>query len=182
MSKKLFAGLTVIMLSAMGCAMMMDMQAREKAFGKAAPVITASFASPELSPGDDWKIYLKASDPDGDMDSIVAGVDQTGLGSYPLSFTKLKGGNGKELSGYVFLNTSGPYGDSWLYSYSLTITVQIMDKARHYSQPVVFPVSFDLRYTQQAPPPGTFEENNLGPILVDLRPIDGGAGASDDFN
>jgi hypothetical protein len=81
----------------------------------------------------------------------------------------------------VFLNTSGPYGDSWLYSYSLTITIQMKDKAGHYSQPVVFPVSFDLRYTQQSPPPGTFEENNLGPILVELRPIDGG-GMSNDFD
>ncbi|KPK89516.1 MAG: hypothetical protein AMJ94_11895, partial [Deltaproteobacteria bacterium SM23_61] len=81
-----------LILPAAGCAMMMDMQAREKTFGKAAPVITASFASPELSPGDTWKVYLKASDPDGDMESIVAVVDQTGLGSYPLSFTKLKEG------------------------------------------------------------------------------------------
>jgi hypothetical protein len=170
-----------LVLPAVGCAMMMDMQVREKTYGKAAPVITASFASQELRPGDNWKIYLKASDPDGDMESIVAVVDQKGVGSYPLSSTKLKEGNGKELSGYVFLNTSGPYGDSWLYSYSLTITVQIKDKAGHYSQPVVFTVSFDLRYTQQSPPPGTFEENNLGPILVELRPIDGG-GMSTDFD
>jgi hypothetical protein len=181
MNKMAMVAMALILPTA-GCAMMMDMQMREEKFGKAAPVITASFASPELSPGDNWKIYLKASDPDGDMDSIVAVVDQTGVGSYPLSFTKLKEGNGKELSGYVFLSTSGPSGDSWLYSYSLTVTVQIKDKARHYSQPVVFPVSFNLRYTQQAPPPATFEENNLGPILVDLRPVDGGEGASNDFD
>ncbi len=177
MNKKLLIGLALITLSAMGCAMMMDMQAREKTYGKAAPVITASFASKELRPGDNWKIYLKASDPDGDMESIVAVVEQKGLGPYPVSYTRLKEGNQKELSGYVFLNTSGPYGESWLYSYSLTVTVQIRDKARHYSQPLVFPVSFDLRYTQQSPPPGTFEENNLGPVLVVLRPIDGGGGA-----
>jgi hypothetical protein len=180
MNKRVIAVMALI-LPAVGCAMMMDMQTREKAYGKAAPVITASFASQELRPGDNWKIYLKASDPDGDMESVVAVVDQKGVGSYPLSFTKLKEGNGKELSGYVFLNTSGPYGDSWLYSYSLTITIQMKDKAGHYSQPVVFPVSFDLRYTQQSPPPGTFEENNLGPILVELRPIDGG-GVSNDFD
>jgi hypothetical protein len=80
------------------------------------------------------------------------------------------------LSGYVFLNTAGPYGVSWLYSYSLTIMVQIKDKAGHYSNPVFFHVSFDNRYTQQPPPPGVFRENNLGPVLVELRPIDGGAG------
>jgi hypothetical protein len=173
MNKMVFVGMALI-LPAMGCATMMDMQAAEKIYGKAAPVITTSFASQELSPGDNWKIYLKASDPDGDMQSVVAVVEQRGVGTYPVSTTKLKEGNQKELSGYVFLNTSGPYGDSWLQSYSLTITVQIKDKAGHYSQPVVFPVSFNLSYTQQSPPPGTYEENNLGPVLVVLRPIDGG--------
>jgi hypothetical protein len=151
------------------------MEEREKTYGKAAPVITESFASQELKPGDSWKIYLKASDPDGDLQSVVAVVDQKGVGSYPLSFTKLKEGNQKELSGYVYLNTSGPYGDSWLYSYSLTVTVQIKDKAGYYSQPVVFPVSFNNGFTQQPPPSGIYEENNLGPVLVVLHPIDGGA-------
>ena len=174
MRKMIFAGLALI-LTVAGCATMMDMQAREKTYGKAAPVITESFASQEMRPGDNWKIYLKASDQDGDMQSVVAVVDQKGVGPYPVSFTKLKERNQKELSGYVYLNTSGPYGDSWLYSYSLTITVQIKDKAGHYSQPVVFSVSFNNRFTQQAPPPGIYEENNLGPVLVVLRPIDGGA-------
>ena len=179
MNKMVFAAM-VLILPAMGCATMMDMQVREKTYGKAAPVITESFASQELRPGDNWKIYLKASDPDGDLQSVVAVVDQKGVGSYPISFTKLKEGNRKELSGYVYLNTSGPYGDSWLYSYSLTITVQMKDKAGHYSQPVVFTVSFNNRFTQQAPPPGIYEENNLGPVMVELRPIDGGA--SSDFD
>ena len=176
MNKKLLGIVALVLLSGLGCATMMDMQEREKMYGKAAPVIAASFASQELSPGANWKIYLKASDPDGDMQSVVAVVEQRGSGPYPISYTRLKEGNQKELSGYVFLNTSGPYGDSWLYSYSLTITLQIKDRAGHYSQPVVFPVAFDNRFTQQSPPPGTYAENNLGPVLVVLRPIEGGVG------
>jgi hypothetical protein len=176
MNRKLLVGLALILLPAMGCATMMDMQEREKIYGKTAPVITESFASQELRPGDDWKIYLKASDPDGDMQSVVAVVEERGVGPLPVSITKLKEGNQKDLSGYVFLNTAGPYGVSWLYSYSLTIMVQIKDKAGHYSNPVVFSVSFNDRYTQQPPPPGVFRENNLGPVLVELRPIDGGTG------
>jgi len=179
MNKKLLISLAVI-LSAMGCATMMSMEKRERLYGKATPVITESFASQELRPGDNWKIYLKASDADGDMQSVIAVVEQKGLGPYPLSYTKLKEGNQKELSGYVYLSTSGPYGDSWLNFLSLTITVQIKDKAGHYSQPVVFPVSFDNRFTQKPPPSGIYEENNLGPVLVVLRPIDGGGSA--DFN
>ena len=171
MIKMIFPGLALI-LTVSGCATMMDMQAREKTYGKASPVITASFASQELRPGDSWKIYLKASDPDGDMQSVVAVVEQKGLGPYPISYTRLKEGNQKELSGYVFLNTSGPFGDSWLYSYSFTVTIQIKDKAGHVSQPGSFKVSFNNRVTQQPPPSGTFEENSLGPILVVLRPIE----------
>ena len=70
---------------------------------------------------------------------------------------------------------------SWLYSYTLTITVQVRDKAGHTSKPVTYQVAFDNRYTQQSPPPGTYEENNLGPVLVILRPIDGG-GIDNDFD
>ncbi len=33
----------------------------------ASPVITSHFASSDLRPGDTWKIYLKASDSEGDM-------------------------------------------------------------------------------------------------------------------
>ncbi len=179
MNKMVFVAMALI-LPAVGCASMMDMQARENTYGKAAPVIAASFASQELRPGDSWKIYLKASDPDGDMQSVVAVVEERGVGPLPISYTKLKDGNQKELSGYVYLNTSGPYGDSWLYSYSLTITIQIKDKAGHLSQPVSFPVSFGNRATQQSPPPGTYAENNLGPVMVVLRPIDGGVGTDFD--
>jgi hypothetical protein len=56
--------------------------AAEKAEGKAAPTITASFAASEMTPGATWKIYLKASDPDGDMRYIVAVVKQAGTGVY----------------------------------------------------------------------------------------------------
>lgn len=174
MKNIIVAGMVVLLLT-VGCATMMSFEEREKTYGKEAPVITETFASKQMNPADTWKVYLKASDPDGDMESVVAVVEQSGLGPYPVSFTKLREGNRKELSGYVFLNTSGPQGSSWLHSYSLTLTVQVKDKAGHYSQPAVFAVSFNNRFTQQPPPPGIYEENNLGPILVVLRPIDGGA-------
>ncbi len=171
MRKMIFAGLALI-LTVSGCATMMGMEEREKLYGKASPVIIESFASKEIKAGDQWKIYLKASDPDGDMESVFAVVEQRGQGPYPGSYTRLKEGNLKELSGYVFLNTSGPYGNSWLYSYSLTVWVQIKDKAGHLSQPVSFQVSFNNRVTEQPPPSGTYEEKSLGPILVVLRPIE----------
>jgi len=57
---------------------------------KVIPVITQSFASTSLGAGDTWKVYLNASDPDGDMKYIVCTIDQPGIGIYPVSFTRVK--------------------------------------------------------------------------------------------
>ena len=50
------------------------------ASGQGYKVITQSFASQEINPGGTWKIYLKASNPDGEMMSIYDSVDQPGVG------------------------------------------------------------------------------------------------------
>src|SRR5512143_2340707 len=95
----------MILLGIAGCAHMGGLEEKEKIYGKNPPVIEKSFASNQLRPGDQWKVYVLASDADGDMEAMIAVVDQPGMGSYPLSATKIKGENTKELSGYFFLNT-----------------------------------------------------------------------------
>jgi len=177
MKKMILAGMVILLLAA-GCATTMNFEEREKAYGKEASVIAETFASKQVRPGDTWKIYLKASDPGGDMHRILAVVNQPGFGPYPISLTKIQGGNGKELSGYVFLNTSGPYGTEWQNFLTFSVTVQIQDRAGHFSEPVSFPLSFQDRYTQDPPPPGKFKEESLGPILVVLRPPEADLGSS----
>jgi hypothetical protein len=177
MKKMIMAGMVVLLLTA-GCATIMNFEEREKTYGKEAPVIAETFASKQLRPGDTWKIYLKASDPGGDIYRVVAVVNQPGLGPYQASFTKIQEGNGKDLSGYIYLNTSGPYGADWQNFLSLSVTVQIQDRAGHSSEPVTFPLSFQSSYTQEAPPPGKFQEKDLGPIMVVLRPADADQGSS----
>ncbi|MCX5911855.1 MAG: hypothetical protein NTV04_07985, partial [Deltaproteobacteria bacterium] len=71
MKNGIVAGMVVLLLT-VGCATMMSFEEREKLYGKEAPVITETYASKQMSPGDTWKVYLKASDPNGDMESIVA--------------------------------------------------------------------------------------------------------------
>jgi len=177
MKNRIIGGMAVLLLIA-GCATMMSFEEKEKTYGKESSVITETFASKQLRPGDTWKIYLKASDPGGDMHKIVAVVNQPGLGPYPASYTKIQEGNSKELSGYVYLNTSGPYGTEWQNFLSFSVTVQIQDRAGHSSEPVSFPLSFQSRYTQEPPPPEKFKEQDLGPIMVVLRPPDGDQGGS----
>jgi hypothetical protein len=165
---KMRIGMVALLLTA-GCATMMSFEEKEKTYGKEAPVIAETFASKQLSPGDTWKIYLKASDPGGDISHVVAMVSQPALGLYPTSFTKIREGNGKELSGYIYLNTNGPHGVGWQNFLTLSVTVQIQDRAGHFSEPATFPLTLQSRYTQEPPPPGKFKEQNLGPIMVVLR-------------
>jgi hypothetical protein len=96
------------------CALFMNAQQRQEMYGRAAPVITESFASKECLPGDTWKIYLKASDPDGDIHYVVSVVYQPGWGDYPVSRTKMPESSGRELNGYVYLNTLRPGGYNFI--------------------------------------------------------------------
>jgi len=147
---------------------------KKKIYGKGTPVITASFASKQLRPGDTWKIYLQASDPDGDMDQIACTLTQPGKGDYFPGFIKIGKENDQELSGYLYLNTMSREGSGWMNFLNVTLTVQIRDKAGHYSESVHFPLAFQDRFMQEAPPAGVFKEQDLGPIMVLLSPPDSG--------
>jgi hypothetical protein len=154
---------------AVGCARLEPIEVPESKSAKAVPVIRRSFASKQISPGDTWKVYLIASDPEGEMDKIVCTIDQPGVGEYPVSFTKIKEENRKELAGYIYLNTQT---SDDLNSVNITLTVQILDRVGHSSSPAVFPLSFDSRFQQEPPPPGVFPKQDLGPILIQLRPVE----------
>jgi hypothetical protein len=106
------------------------------------------------------------------MRYIVAIVKQAGVGVYPVSFTRIREENRKELSGYVYLNTlSGTNYSSLLY-YWLTLTIWVRDGAGNYSNPVEVPLTFGSRVeAQAAPPAGTYKDQDLGPIMIPLRAI-----------
>jgi len=167
MSKKI-AALIVMFLMAWGWAIFERTAAQAETEGKGTPLIVQSFAPKEIRPGDTWKVYLKASDPDGKMKYIFATISQPGAGIYPVSITRIKDENQKELSGYIYLNTS-PARLPEFFNRSLTLTVNIQEKGGQFSQPVVFPLFFQAKPTQEAPPEGVFKEQNLGPIMVTLQ-------------
>jgi len=171
MKKWLTAGEAILFgaMGIMGCShhpMMIEKQ--EEKFEKAAPLISQSFASPRVNPLETWKVYLIASDPDGDMKNIVCTIDQPGVGTYPLSFIRIQDPNQKQLSGYIYLKMP-PFED--LNFVDLTLTVQIQDRAGHYSPPAVFPLSINNTFQQEPPPPGVFKESDLGPIMIQLRTL-----------
>ncbi len=147
------------------------MEVKKEKKRKSAPVITQSFASPEIRPGDTWKVYLKASDPKGEMKNLYASVSQYGIGPYPLSITRIKETDSKDLNGYFYLNTGNDPGMNFK---NLILTINIQDEAGQFSAPAVFPLAFNERSVQQTPPPGVFQERDLGPIMVTLRSSDDG--------
>jgi len=169
------AMIRMILVGILGCAHTGGIEEKEQTFGKNPPVIKQSFASNQLKPGDQMRIYVLASDPDGDMHTLIAVVQQPGMGSYPVSRTKIKEENAKELSGYFYLNTGGPFGTGFLENQELTVTLQIKDKAGHASQPVTLGVQFLSGQPPKSPPSGVFKEDALGPIMVTLRPASGRA-------
>ena len=89
-------------VSAIGWTMFSPKAAQSSVDEKGVPMIVQSFASKELRAGDVWKVYLKASDPEGKMRYIFATISQPGVGIYPVSITRIKGENRKELSGYIY--------------------------------------------------------------------------------
>lgn len=177
MFKKLFAVSALIFLVT-GCASMMPLEVKEERYGKSIPVITQSFASPSLRPGDTWRVYLKASDPDGDMKNLYATIFQYGMGPYPLSITRIKEGDSRDLSGYFYLN---PGSDRGMMFKNLILTVHIQDKAGHFSAPAVFHLAFNGASVQQSPPTGVFQEKVLGPIMVTLQSSNDGGNEGHGF-
>ena len=130
------------------------------------PVITQAFASKEIRTGDTWKIYLKASYPQGKMKYIVSWIDQPGGEPMPPSMTRIKDENQKELSGFIYLNT-GRAGNLMAYE-QLVLNVQIQADVDHMSQRIIFPLKFTTQGLQTKPPEGMFKEQDLGPIMIRL--------------
>ena len=159
MNGKLLVAVFVFLCLAMGCATLMS----PKEEVKATPVITQSFASKEIRIGDTWKIYLNASDPNGEMIKISAIVEQTGQNN-PESITKVSKENGKEFSGYLYLSTATLANA--LDGTSITLWVQIQDRSGNFSQPAIFPLTLKSLATQETPPQGVFKEQDLGPMVT----------------
>ncbi len=130
------------------------------------PVITKIFASPHLRPGETWRVYLIASARDGVMKNIVCTIDQPGVGTYQPSITRIDPSRGKELNGYIYLPTSV---SDRLDNVTLTLTVQIQDTAGRYSNAAQFNLEMNYTYQQEPPPPGVFQENDLGPIMIPVH-------------
>ncbi len=132
-----------------------------------APIISHSFASPQISPGRTWKVYLNAYHLPGGMKAIYCTLRQPGVGIYPVSILRVPRDQRREMSGYVFLNTAALRGSG---SSNLSLTVQIQDAAGNFSEPACFDLSLNPLAEEDGPPPGVFRESEIGPVMIDVKP------------
>jgi hypothetical protein len=174
MNKKVFAAAFAFLFLAIGYTPLEAAEVQEGIAGKAVPVIAQSFASTEICTGEAWKVYLNASDPNGEMKKLFALADQPGVGQCPLSITGIEKKNRKELSGYLYPFTATSFDP--LDFVNLKPTVYVQDGAGNFSQPAVFPLSIQSSFSQAAPAAGLFQEPSLGPIMVKLKRVRGGGG------
>ena len=173
MNKKTLVLMVVVAL-AVGGAIFGPRIAQPAVEAAKAPVILQSFASKELRPGDVWKVYLKASVPEGKMNYIFATISQPGANRYPISIIRIKGENQKEFSGYIYLNTALAVQSNF---FNLTLSLSVSVKGTGgFSGPAVFPLSFEAKPSPEAPPDGAFKEQDLGPIMINLQSVSPGGG------
>lgn len=142
--------------------------------GAPIPVITQSFASAKIRPGETWRVYLNAHHAHGEMKNILVIVEQPGVGQYPMSTIRVEERNRKDLSGYLYLGTSTSINP--LNFINLRLTIYIQDFSGIFSQPVVFPLELNSRFSQDLPPEGVFKDEELGPIMIKLKTRGGKGG------
>lgn len=145
---------------------------REEEAAKA-PIITNAFAAVKGPYGSVWKVYIEAEDPDGDMEKIAVVVHQIGYGSYPTDWIILKPQYRRHLNGFLQWNTFSSKTASLPEWTQITMEVSIFDKAKHESNKVVFPFTFEsgVREQDENRLPAPFDRGNLPPIgyvMVDL--------------
>jgi hypothetical protein len=136
--------------------------------GENAPVILTAFASTEARQGESWKIFLQAEDRDGDMNRIVCTLEQPGGGPQPMSIIGIRDDRRRIMSGYIYLNIASPFVSPFA---TCRLTIQIQDKKGNLSNPFSFSLSWHPRAVQQTPPPGVFQDEDLGPVQIPFPSI-----------
>jgi hypothetical protein len=162
MRKAIFWGLALVLM-VLGTAM--DSHAQ-------APMLEKVWVSPEVNHGDLLKIYIKASDKEGDMRWIMVSAGR-GKGAIYGSVIRLKKEDRKDLNGYVFWDT----GKAANRTASGTVEITIEDWKGNESETLSLPVKIVSTGAKSQSAPGEFKDKAIGPIMVEAADL-GGAGAA----
>jgi len=127
------------------------------------PVLEKVWVAPETNHGQLLKIYVKASDPEGDIRWIYVsgGVGKQVTAGAP---TRIKKGAGKEVNGYLYVNTK----DFRMQNISGTVEVMIEDWKGNESETKSVPVKIVAKGAKAEKPPADFKDEAIGPIMLQL--------------
>jgi hypothetical protein len=136
-----------------------------------APRLEATFANATIPPRSLWRIYLKGTDPDGDMQFIQVLVTLP-WDSSPIRLP-LEADHNQSVSGYVSLDTMHlmDFSPWWI-----RLNVTLEDRAGNRSRIAEFNTTFSPDARRNSPPPGVFDKTFLGkiPVHVVLSPTSPG--------
>jgi hypothetical protein len=131
------------------------------------PVVEKIFAAKVISTGDPWKVYIKASDPEGDMNMFILDIHQASS----LNYLGISRKNRERLSGYLLMYTNQIWLLDYLFTRDIKLTVIVEDSEGNRSQAFTLPLSFDSGVKTENPAVGVFEEEFLGIIPIEqLQP------------
>ncbi|MDY6968170.1 MAG: hypothetical protein SVR08_05885 [Spirochaetota bacterium] len=154
--------ITGIIFLSLNC---MSLEEREAIYGSNTPIIEATFAKNKIISGDTWKIYINASDQDGDMKALACNIYQDGIYTHPLDIIKIKEDQKKKLSGYIYLATEA-FQNLW--GVNVELHLNIFDYAGHWSDTTIIKMKFGSRKSKKEADKNLFTERSLGAILIKL--------------
>jgi len=125
------------------------------------PVLEKIWAPAEVNHGSLLKVYIKATDPEGDIRwvYISAGRGKQATAGAP---TRVKKEFGKELNGYVWWSTK----QAVMQNVTGTVEVMVEDMKGNESETKSLPVKIVAKGAKAENPPADFKEVDLGPIMV----------------
>jgi len=128
-----------------------------------APVLEKVWAPAELNSGKLLKIYIKASDPQGDMRWLVVSGGRAG-GTHPTGAVpiRLKKSLGKDLNGYIYWDTS----KAFIKEAILMAEILIEDWKGNESETKSVTVKIVSKGAKAEKVPADFREVEIGPIMV----------------
>ena len=135
--------------------------------GTAEPVIDEAWASPTVTWGETWKVYVKAHDPDGDMFATIFDVDMPGvLAPASWGYRMLTKDMRSGFDGYFYLHMPGSGWKTGVIK--MTVTMTLEDRGNRKSRTVSFPLKLGL--TPQQAPPTEFADTPLLPVSTGYLP------------
>jgi hypothetical protein len=167
--KVVFAALFVSVLALGGCASMVATSAEPpplQATGPShAPRIEDGFAVSSLWGGQVWRIFVRGSDPDGDMLHLWVVTTQLGRKS-DTEIIPLRGPAQGEFSGFLSLNTP-----NWIKNWdNVRVEVRIRDRAGNLSEKAVFEALIGFPTRESLPPQwSAAAHNHLGTIFFQFE-------------